>query len=125
MNSEEIIAILQKEFPGKNIIQLPLDNPSEIICEVEPTANHPEISSIIAVIDESKPHYHLKSTETYFIEKGELHLFVDGRKYLLREGDTYVVEPGRVHWAEGEATRVRVNSSPGWTQEDHILIAKI
>lgn len=124
MNSEAIIEILKREFPGKNIILLPPDNPSEIICEIEPTADHQEVSSIIAFIDESGPHYHPRSTETYFVESGKLHLFVDGEEQILGEGKTFVVEPKKIHWAKGEATRVKVYSNPGWTQEDHILIKK-
>ncbi|OGH10177.1 MAG: hypothetical protein A2152_03785 [Candidatus Levybacteria bacterium RBG_16_35_6] len=118
MNAERIVNQLKQEFPGKNILQLPPDNPNEIICELEST---PEFSVAIAYIDQSVPHYHTKTREKYIIEQGRLILNEAGRETELREGDEYTVYPPIIHSARGKSTRVRVESKPGWIPEDHIL----
>lgn len=121
MNSKKIIIDLNQEFPDRKIIAIPEQNPLEIICEIDPSLGHPEKSIAIAVVDESEPHYHLKSRETYIIEKGKLILTVDGKEHLLEKGQVFVVEPSKLHFAKGSATRVRIESVPGWTKEDHYL----
>lgn len=124
MNSKEIVAQLHEEFPGKTIMELPSENPTEIICEVEPTANHPEYSVAVAVIDRSEQHRHDISEETYEAEKGEVTLFVDGKEQILGEGMSLVVQPRSVHRAVANGARVKVTSRPGWTPQDHILVPK-
>ena len=75
MNTERIVAELASRYPGKTILRLPEDNPSEIICEVDPATDHPESSVAVAVIDSSSPHVHHKSIETYEVLEGEVNLF--------------------------------------------------
>lgn len=122
LESEKIISGLNKEFPDKDVVAIPPNRPQEIICEVEPSSLHPDHSMAIAFINKSEPHRHSKTTETYHVEEGELTLFVDDEKLILRKGDSYTVKPGQIHWAEGNFTRVKVNSSPGWSPKDHILV---
>lgn len=122
MNHENIIATLSEEFPGRSILALPPDNPREIICEIDSTDLHPDHSSAIAYIDSSESHYHLKSVETYIVEEGTLTLTVGGKEQVLEAGQEYTIQPPAIHSARGKATRVRVNSKPGWTLEDHILV---
>ncbi|KKR48351.1 MAG: hypothetical protein UU14_C0005G0083 [Candidatus Roizmanbacteria bacterium GW2011_GWB1_40_7] len=43
MNKQLVVSYLQKEYPKKNIICIPEENPNEIICEIDPT----EITLII------------------------------------------------------------------------------
>jgi hypothetical protein len=75
----------------------------------------------VVVIDESVAHHHVRAKECYLVDEGELSLFVEGIEHVLHEGEEFTVMPGQVHWARGNATRVFVDSYPGWTQEDHIL----
>ncbi len=121
MNIEEVINELSKKYPDKKIIKLPEDNPTEILCEIDPVANHPEKSVAIAIIDRSEPHYHKKAVETYKIIKGELTIFINNQEHKLKEGDRLTVKPGEIHHAIGDETWVEVYSELGWTQEDHIL----
>lgn len=121
MNKKSIIDLLSKEFPGKNISELPL----EIICEVEPTKDHPDWSEAVAYINKSDPHYHKETTEKYIVEKGELRIIVDEKEHILKERDRITIDPPSVHWAYGEWVRVRVYSEPGWTPKDHLLTNKI
>ena len=122
MNASIIIAILKTKHPGCTIIKNDEQNPTEIICEIEPSTDHPEYSTAIAVIDRSLPHYHNRSTETYEVIDGELVVTVDGKEYTLKKGETFVIKPKSIHSAKGNETVVKVISKPGWTFEDHIIV---
>lgn len=122
MNVKKVIQELQQKYPNKTIIKNDPNNPTEIICETEPTSDHPEYDKAIAVIDKSIPHFHLKSREEYTILKGKLTIIVDGKEYHLPEGQSFVIEPGQHHSAKGDETWVECLSIPGWTPEDHIVI---
>jgi len=122
MNTSKVIRELEQKYTGKKIVKNQEENPTEILCEVEPTKEHPDHSLAIAVIDKSIPHVHKKTTEVYRIIKGKLKLYVDEKVINLNEEDKYEIEAGRVHWAEGKETWLECYSKPGWTFEDYILI---
>lgn len=124
MNSSRIVKELKEKYPGKNIVLLPQENPTEIICEIEPTSKHPEYSKAIAVIEKSDPHFHKKSTEKYTILKGKLKITKNGKEYRISEGETFLIKPMDVHFAEGDSVWAEVISTPGWTLQDHILSEK-
>lgn len=122
MIKDEVLHYFIKEYPGKNIVLYPEDEPMEIICEVEPSSLHTGSSTAIAAIKKSKPHYHKLAVERYSVLKGELKLNVSNRIITLNKGDEYTVQPGELHSAEGDYTLVRVKSTPGWISEDHFLV---
>ncbi len=122
MNSKLIIAKLEKQYPGKTIVKLPEKNPTEIICEVEPYTSHNGWSLAIAYIDESVPHYHLKSVETYELLEGALTLYVENTPTILKKGQSFTVHPNKIHWTKGNGAVVKVYSEPGWEPKDHILV---
>ncbi|MFC1663701.1 cupin domain-containing protein [Patescibacteria group bacterium] len=122
MNTEKVIEELSQKYSDKKIIKLPEDNPTEIICEIDPATGHPEKGIAIAVIDKSEPHYHKKATEIYKVIKGDLTVFINNQQHKLKEGDSLTVKPGKIHYAVGNETWVEVYSEPGWTKEDHILV---
>lgn len=122
MNVQEVTDTLGRNHPGKKIIKLPEQNPTEIICELEPTSDHPEYSVAISVISSSEPHHHKTSTEEYRVVRGDVNLTVDGKIVVLHPGDSYIIKPGVVHSATGNTAVIRVTSHPGWTAEDHILV---
>lgn len=122
MNAKRVITELSQKYPGKKIIKIPEDNPTEILCEIDSTTNHPEKSVVIAIIDKSEPHYHKKATETYKVIKGNLSIVIDGQKNELEEGDSLSIKPEDIHHAIGNETWVEVYSKPGWVPEDHILV---
>lgn len=123
MNTAQVVKELEEKYPGKKIIKNDKDNPTEIICEIEPASDHPEWSKAIAVIDQSIAHYHIKATEHYTIIKGTLTLIVEGEKnYRLPEGQSFIIHQMEHHSAKGDSTWVEVQSTPGWKIEDHRLI---
>ena len=120
MNVSSIVEELKRKYPGKNIVLNPPDDPSEIICEIEPASKNPERSVAIAVIDETVEHYHRNTKEIYEVLKGKLKVVKDGEEYELQEGKSVVIEPGEKHSAEGHETWIKVTSYPGWSIKDHI-----
>lgn len=125
MTEQEVLAYFAEKYPGKNIVKLPEENPQEIICEIDPTANHPGYNVAIAAIKQSVPHHHDHAVEMYEVIKGALVLTVDEDTVHLSEGDTFTVFPPQVHSAKGDFTLVKVRSEPGWTAEDHVLTDKV
>jgi len=119
--AKEIIDRFNTDYPGKNIIALPEDAPTEIICEIDSTSEHAEYNIAIAAIKESAPHYHKRAEETYEVLEGELTLRVGDDTIRLKPGESHAIKPGIIHSAKGNFTLVQVTSRPGWTQEDHIL----
>lgn len=122
MNQKRVIADLEKLYPGKKIIRNKKNNPTEIICEVDPTEEHGDYSIAITVIDQSIPHTHKVAVEEYEVMKGVLRVVKDGREYVLHEGDKLMINPGVVHHAFGQETWVKVYARPGWKPNDHIFV---
>lgn len=121
MNTDKILKKLKRKYPGKNIIFNPRDNPTEIVCEIDPTSEHPEKSLAMAVVGKSLPHYHKKTTEIYEVIKGKLTVYKNGKKFLLKEKDKMTIELNVTHYVEGDETWFLTYSKPGWTLKDHIL----
>ncbi len=122
MNVNGVISRLQIKYPGKNIVKNDINNPTEIICEIDPTSEHPDHNVAIVVLDKSKPHYHEKSTEIYEVLQGKLMVNKNGKEFILNIGEEIVINPTEKHFARGNETWFKVTSTPGWTLEDHILI---
>ncbi|MDP2874114.1 MAG: hypothetical protein Q8N84_02375 [bacterium] len=125
MNKTKVIKELKKKYPNKSIVALPVDNPTEILCEINPSSDHPEYSIAVSVIDKSVPHCHKKTTETYKVIKGKLNLIVNGISHSLLRGDSFVIEPHSFHYAIGDETWVECSSKPGWEARDHILVKDV
>jgi mannose-6-phosphate isomerase-like protein (cupin superfamily) len=122
MNHKQIIQELQRQYPGKKIIKNQEEDPTEIICEIDPTAEHPDYSVAIAVINQSQAHYHRKTKEFYEVVRGKLTYTKDGEEHQLNEGESMEIAPGEVHSFSGDETWVKVTSHPGWTAEDCVLV---
>lgn len=120
MNVQKVVEELTKKYPGKNIILNPPENPTEIVCEIEPASENPNRSVAIAILDTNIKHFHRRAKETYEVIKGTLELTKGGRTYLLSPGEKLVVEPGEYHLAKGCETWVKVTSVPAWTPDDQI-----
>lgn len=122
MIAQEVIDYFKKTYPGKNIVCLPEEGPTEIICEIDPSSEHPEKNVAIAAIKQSAPHYHKKAVEEYEVVKGTLKITVDDKVTTLQKGETCVIKPPSVHSASGDFSLVKVTSHPGWAPEDHFLV---
>jgi mannose-6-phosphate isomerase-like protein (cupin superfamily) len=96
----------------------------ELIAEIEP-------GLAIAVIDRSRPHFHLHSSETYTVLEGKLGLSVGGKVVVLEaegttRGGSFVIPPLMVHSAVTMSGRgpavVEVRSDPPWDRLDHFEV---
>jgi quercetin dioxygenase-like cupin family protein len=122
--SARILGQLSAAYPGKNCYDMS-GTAEHFVCETEPVSEHAGYDKAIEVIISSKPHKHLKMTQSYTILKGNLELHVDDEVINLKPGDNYTIEPHKVHWATSEdECWVEIYSKPGWTKEDHIVISK-
>lgn len=122
MDAQKIINELKKKYPGKNIVVNTPENPTEVICEIEPGSMDPEKSVSIAVMDKNLVHYHRMAKETYEVMEGILEVNKEGKTHILQAGQKITINPEEYHSAEGHETWVRVTSTPAWTPEDHILV---
>ncbi len=122
MNVQKIVEELKRKYPGKNIILNPPENPTEIVCEIEPGSINPDKSVAIAILDSNVKHYHRLAKETYEVLKGNLELTKGGKTYYLSPGQKLVIDPEEYHLAKGKETWVKVTSEPAWTGEDHIPV---
>lgn len=122
MNVKKVIEELKEMYPGKRIVLNDKDNPSEIICEIEPASENAHKSVAIAVIDRAIAHYHKSSTEVYEVLKGKLTVWKDGEEFSLTSGERIIIEPKKIHSAEGHNAWIKVTSTPAWTSDDHFLV---
>ena len=127
MNATNVIQKLKKDYPGKTIIENKNESgiTTEIICEIEPTKEHPEYSLAIAIIDSATLHYHKRITEIYKVIKGTLTVFKKNKEITLKKGEDLVIKPGEIHSNKGKETWIECYSEPGWMIEDYINIEPI
>ncbi len=119
MNPKKVTPKLSKLYPNSSIIENKInDITTEIVRKLGKSEDN-NTSRAIAVIDESKPHYHKKTTETYKILEGELKLFVGFDEYILKPGEEIEIKPNQIHYAQGDATWVEVISTPAWSIDDY------
>lgn len=69
-------------------------------------------------IDGAKPHYHLRSTELYYVLQGEGHVLLDGVEHPVTQGSLVHIPPGVVHGARGQM-RVLVVGIPDIADDDY------
>jgi mannose-6-phosphate isomerase-like protein (cupin superfamily) len=124
MNVQKVVKELREKYPGKNIILNPPENPTEIVCELEPATENPQKSVAVAILDNTFKHSHRIAKETYEVIKGTLELTRGGKTYFLSPGKKLVIEPGEYHMAKGRETWVKVTSEPAWTPEDQAPIVE-
>ena len=127
MNVVKVVKLLRKKYPGKQIIKNKNIHGKvvEIICEIEPTEDHPQFSLAVVVIDSSVLHVHKKLTETYTVIKGKLIVFMADDNVSLKKGESFTMNPGEIHANLGDETWIEVFSKPGWTLNDHIGLKPI
>lgn len=98
----------------------------EIILEVERPENDPFAPHAIAIINRSKPHFHLYTAERYKIISGELIVIICGHANVLSPGftETVLISPCNTHHAITLLARpaiIEVLASPRWNEEDYFV----
>ena len=75
--------------------------------------------SIVMIIGPTSPHFHKKTTEFYFIEKGSGRLVIGEETYEIKNGMIAIIPPNTAHYIiPREVIKVLVFSVPCWRQDD-------
>ena len=56
----------------------------------------------VEISKDSRPHYHKKTTEIYYVLEGEGHLEIEKDKVPLKPGVSVLIPPNNLHRAVGE-----------------------
>lgn len=86
----------------------------------EDEALHPAAWAHAVDIDGSKPHFHKRSTELYYVLEGEGTVSLDGVEHPVKKGSMVHIPPGVVHGACGRM-RVLVVGIPDIADDDYYL----
>lgn len=122
MDIDKIVSELKRQYPGRNIIVNDPENPTEIICEVEPASWDPERSVSIVVFNGKIKHPHSFRKEKYEVIKGILEMTKEGKTFYLSEGQKIEIRMDEFHMAKGRDTWVKVTSEPAWAPEAYVPI---
>ena len=63
---------------------------------------------VVEISKESRPHYHKKMTEIYYVLEGEGHLEIDKDKVPLKPGVSVLIPPNSLHRAVGQLKIINV-----------------
>lgn len=100
--------------------------PEEVVYELRTRKNQLPFGMAIADIQQSEPHYHEFTLETYTVVQGELEVTLGTVKHRLKVGEAIEIPPGTVHFARstGELpARITVATIPEWSQDDHLRVS--
>jgi len=123
-------------FPRfQQYLNLPPENPTEMIAEVDPTFRHSEYSIAVAGLfrgEDGKPggseeHFHPEGSEFFRVLEGQVRIYRRRSlsqvptEQVLRKGESIAIDKMVLHRAEpvGDFAAVFVASNPGWTRENH------
>lgn len=67
---------------------------------------------VVSIKRDSAVHYHLKTTEIYYVLKGSGSIFLDGREMPVAAGSAVLIPPGVRHRAAGDLEIVNVVCPP-------------
>ena len=76
---------------------------------------------VVEISKDSRPHYHKKMTEIYYILEGEGHLEIDDDKVPLKPGVSVLIPPNSLHRAVGELKLINV-PVPTFDPEDEWFV---
>ena len=68
-------------------------------------------------IDDSRPHYHKRATELYYVLEGDGFVVLDGNEHPVQKGSLVHIPPGVVHGSKGKM-RVLVVGIPDISDDD-------
>jgi mannose-6-phosphate isomerase-like protein (cupin superfamily) len=68
-------------------------------------------------MDGSRPHFHRRATELYYVLEGEGAVVLDGVEHAVRKGSIVHIPPGVVHGSKG-VMRVLVVGIPDIAEDD-------
>jgi quercetin dioxygenase-like cupin family protein len=97
---------------------------AEIVYEITTQQSGLPFGIAIADIQQSEPHFHKVTLETYTLVQGDLEVSLDGERHVLHPGDVIKIPLGVVHSARSldkTPARITVTTIPEFSQEDYYL----
>jgi mannose-6-phosphate isomerase-like protein (cupin superfamily) len=98
---------------------------AETVYEVTTAGDGLPFGIAIADIEQSQPHVHRLTTETYTVVQGSIELALDDERIALHVGDVAVIRPGVVHSARSigdEPARITVTTIPEFSPDDYFPV---
>jgi mannose-6-phosphate isomerase-like protein (cupin superfamily) len=99
---------------------------AETVYEVTTARDGLPFGIAIADIEQSRPHVHRLTTETYTVVQGSIELALDDERIALHVGDVAVIRPGVVHSArsigDGQPARITVTTIPEFSPDDYFPV---
>jgi mannose-6-phosphate isomerase-like protein (cupin superfamily) len=99
---------------------------AETVYEVTTARDGLPFGIAIADIEQSQPHVHRLTTETYTVVQGRIELALDEERIALHVGDVAVIRPGVVHSArsigDDRPARITVTTIPEFSPDDYFLV---
>jgi quercetin dioxygenase-like cupin family protein len=106
------------------LAHLPSLTPIECSCGVARRAfadapDAPASVHLVEVRRDSRTHFHLRQTETYYVLRGEGTVELDGQAHPARPGDAFQILPGCRHRAVGDLTLLNIVVPPFDPTDEH------
>ena len=78
-----------------------------------------DVAAYVHIVDiqDSKPHYHKRTAEIYYVLEGDGEIILDGKKHQISKGSIIHIPPNVVHSALGKM-QVLVVGIPDISEED-------
>ncbi|HON08266.1 MAG TPA: cupin domain-containing protein [Verrucomicrobiota bacterium] len=78
-----------------------------------------DVAAYVHIVDiqDSKPHYHKRTAEIYYVLEGDGEIILDGKKHQISKGSIIHIPPDVVHSALGKM-QVLVVGIPDISEED-------
>lgn len=93
----------------------------DLLISREDTEHRPAAWVHAVDIDGTKPHYHKRSTELYYVLEGTGEILLDGVVQPVAKGSLLHIPPGVVHGARGQM-RVLVVGIPDIAEDDYFEV---
>jgi mannose-6-phosphate isomerase-like protein (cupin superfamily) len=97
---------------------------AEIVYEVTTQQSGLPFGVAIADIQQSDPHFHKVTAETYTVVQGTLEVTFNSEQRILHPGDVIRIPPGVVHSArsmDDTPVRITVTTIPEFSQDDYFI----
>ena len=99
---------------------------AETVYEITTARDDLPFGIAIADIEQSQPHVHRVTTETYTVVQGSIELALDDERTVIGVGEVAVIRPGVVHSArsigDDHAARITVTTIPEFSSDDYFPV---
>ncbi len=102
------------------------DFPAEVVYEITTKKNGLPFGIAVADIQQSQPHFHKHTIETYTVVQGDIEVTLGTEQRILHVGDAIQILPGVIHSARslGETpARITVTTIPEFSPDDYLPVS--